>query len=383
VTVAHVSTKNVPVEVQVIGNVEAYSTISVKAQVAGQLTNAYFHEGDFVKKGDLLFTIDPRPLQAALNQAEATLAKDQASLGQFQANLARDSAQMRYTESQATRFAELFKNGIISKDQSEQVRANADAIAQAVQADKAAIESAKAAIGASNAAVENARVQLGFTSIRSPITGRTGNLTVKAGNVVTANNMELMTINEVEPIYVTFSVPEAQLTAIKKYMAQGKLQVRAQPQDDAAAVETGNLTFVDNAVDMTTGTIRLKGTFQNTDHKLWPGQFVRVTLRLTTQANALVVPNQAVQTGQSGSFVYVVKEDRTVDSRNVTTGARVDQDMVIDSGLEVGETVVTEGQLRLAPGSRIVVRDGRGGGRGEGRGKAGREGGASAERPKS
>jgi multidrug efflux system membrane fusion protein len=383
VTVAHVSTKNVPVEVQVIGNVEAYSTISVKAQVAGQLTNAYFHEGDFVKKGDLLFTIDPRPLQAALNQAEATLAKDQASLGQFQANLARDSAQMRYTESQATRFAELFKNGIISKDQSEQVRANADAIAQAVQADKAAIESAKAAIGASNAAVENARVQLGFTSIRSPITGRTGNLTVKAGNVVTANNMELMTINEVEPNYVTFSVPEAQLTAIKKYMAQGKLQVRAQPQDDAAAVETGNLTFVDNAVDMTTGTIRLKGTFQNTDHKLWPGQFVRVTLRLTTQANALVVPNQAVQTGQSGSFVYVVKEDRTVDSRNVTTGARVDQDMVIDSGLEVGETVVTEGQLRLAPGSRIVVRDGRGGGRGEGRGKAGREGGASAERPKS
>src|SRR5689334_776171 len=247
VTVAHVSTKNVPVEVQVIGNVEAYSTISVKAQVAGQLTNAYFHEGDFVKKGDLLFTIDPRPLQAALNQAEATLAKDQASLGQFQANLARDSAQMRYTESQATRFAELFKNGIISKDQSEQVRANADAIAQAVQADKAAIESAKAAIGASNAAVENARVQLGFTSIRSPITGRTGNLTVKAGNVVTANNMELMTINEVEPIYVTFSVPEAQLPAIKKYMAQGKLLVRAQPQDDQADVETGTLTFVDNA----------------------------------------------------------------------------------------------------------------------------------------
>jgi multidrug efflux system membrane fusion protein len=383
VTVALASTRNVPVEVQVIGNVEAYSTISVKAQVAGQLTNAYFHEGDFVKKNDLLFTIDQRPLQAALNQAEATLAKDQASLGQFQANLARDSAQMRYTESQATRFAELFKNGIISKDQAEQVRANADAIAQAVQADKAAIESAKAAIGASTAAVENARVQLGFTTIRSPITGRTGNLTVKAGNVVTANNMELMTINEVEPIYVTFSVPEAQLTAIKKFMGQGKLQVRAQPQDDQAAVETGNLTFVDNAVDMTTGTIKLKGTFQNTDHKLWPGQFVRVTLRLTTQANAIVVPNQAVQTGQSGSFVYVVKEDRTVDSRNVTTGARVDQDMVIASGLEVGETVVTEGQLRLAPGSRIVVRDGRGGGgKGEGR-KGGREGGAPAERPKS
>ncbi len=387
VTVAVASTRSVPVEVQVIGNVEAYSTISVKAQVPGQLTNAYFHEGDFVKKGDLLFTIDPRPLQAALNQAEATLSRDQAALGQFQANLARDSAQARYTESQATRFAELFKNGIISKDQSEQVRANADAVAQAVQADKAAIESAKAAIGASTAAVENARVQLGFTSIRSPITGRTGNLTVKAGNVVTANNMELMTINEVEPIYVTFSVPEAQLPAIKRYMAQGKLQVRAQPQDDQVASETGTLTFVDNAVDMTTGTIKLKGTFPNTDHKLWPGQFVRVTLRLTTQTNAIVVPNQAVQTGQAGSFVYVVKEDRTVDSRNVTAGSRVDQDVVIDSGLEAGETVVTEGQLRLAPGSRIVVRDGRGGGRGEGRGegkgRGGREGGPPAERPKS
>jgi multidrug efflux system membrane fusion protein len=194
--------------------------------------------------------------------------------------------------------------------------------------------------------------------------GRTGVLNVKQGNVVMANSVDLMSINQVEPIYVTFAVPEAQLPAVKRYMEQGKLPVRAQPQDNPESAETGVLTFVDNAVDMTTGTIKLKGTFPNTGRGLWPGEFVRVTLRLTTQANAVVVPNEAVQTGQNGSFVYVVKQDRTVESRPVTTGARVDQDMVVDQGLEPGETVVTEGQLRLAPGSRVVVRDAGRGGRG-------------------
>ena len=332
VMVAVATQKNVPVEVQVIGNVEAYSTISVKAQVTGQLTKVYFQEGDYVKKGDLLFTIDPRPLEAALNQANANLAQDEATLGQAQANLARDSAQARYAEAQATRYPQLFDQKIISRDQAEQLRANADAIAQGVEADRAAIESARASIGASQAAVENAQVQLSYTSIRSPIDGRTGNLTVKQGNVVMANSQELMTINQVEPIYVTFAVPESQLPAIKNYMAQSKLPVRARPQDDPSGEETGVLTFVDNTVDITTGTIKLKGTFGNQDHKLWPGQFVRVTLRLTTQQNAVVVPNEAVQSGQNGSYVYVVKQDRTVDSRPVTTGARVDQDMVVESG---------------------------------------------------
>ncbi len=378
--VAKVAQRNVPVEIQVIGNVEAYATISVRAQVTGQLTAAFFHEGDFVKKDDMLFSIDPRPLEAALNQAKANLAKDQAVLGQAEALLARDSAQARYAEAQANRYAQLFDQKIISRDQAEQTRASADAIGQAVAADRATIESAKASIGATRAAVENATVSLGFTSIRSPIDGRTGNLTVKAGNVVTANNQELMTINQVEPIYVTFAVPEAQLTAIKTYMAQGKLPVRVKPQDETGAEETGVLSFIDNAVDTTTGTIKLKGTFQNKDHQLWPGQFVRVTLRLTTRQNATVVPNQAVQTGQNGSFIYVVKEDRTVESRPVTVGARVEEDMVIESGLEPGETVVTEGQLRLAPGSRIVVRDGRGGRGGEGRGAGEGRGGGEGRR---
>jgi multidrug efflux system membrane fusion protein len=357
------SKKDVPVEIQVIGNVEAYTTISVKAQVGGQLTIVSFREGDYVKTGDLLFTIDQRPLEAALSLATANVAKDEASLGQAQANLSRDTAQNKYTEANAARYAELFQAGVVSKDQSEQLRASADASGQALAADKAAIASAQAAIGASKAAIDNARVQLSYTSIRSPIDGRTGNLSVKQGNVVMANSQELVTINQVEPIYVTFAVPEAQLPAIKRYMAERKLAVRAGPQDSPEDEETGVLTFVDNSVDTTTGTIKLKGTFANSDHKLWPGQFVRVTLRLTIQPNAIVVPNQAVQTGQNGSFVYVVKQDRTVEMRPVTTGARVDQDMVVDQGLQLGETVVTEGQLRLAPGSRVVVRDGRGGGR--------------------
>jgi multidrug efflux system membrane fusion protein len=379
VVTANASVKNVPVEVQVIGNVEAYSTISVKAQVTGQLTSVHFQEGDYVKKNALLFEIDPRPLEAALNQTQAQLSKDEALMKQAEANLARDAASARYQESQANRYTELQKSGIISKDQAEQIRANADAVQQAVAADKAAIESSKASIGASRAAVDNAKVQLSYTKIYSPIDGRTGNLTVKMGNVVMANSMELVTINEVEPIYVTFSVPEAQLPAIKRYMGSSKLPVRAQPQDDSAEPETGLLTFVDNTVDTTTGTIKLKGTFTNHDHKLWPGEFVRVTLRLTTQQNAVVVPNAAVQTGQNGSFIYVVKSDKTVDARTITTGARVNEDIVVTSGLETGETVVTEGQLRLAPGSRITLRDTSGGRQGGGR-DGGRRGGGGGRR---
>ncbi len=359
VVVATVSEKDVPVNIDVIGNVEAYSTISVKAQVGGELTKVSFHEGDFVKQNDLLFTVDPRQYTAALNQAQANVARDTAALGQAQANLARDAANEKYAQAQAARYQKLFEVGVVSREQSDQMRSSADALEQTILADRASIESARAQIGASQAAIENTKVQLSYTTISSPINGRTGNLTVKQGNVVSANTMELVTIAEVQPIYVTFSVPEAQLGEIKKYMGQGKLPVHATAQDDNTQSEVGVLTFIDNTVDATTGTIKLKGTFPNEDRKLWPGEFLRVTLRLTTHSNAVVVPNQAVQTGQDGQFVYVVKNDKTVELRPVVTGTRVDQELVIDSGLAPGETVVTEGQLRLAPGSRVQFRDGR------------------------
>ena len=371
VTVATAVHRDVPVEVQVIGNVEAYTTIMVKAQVGGELMAVHFNEGDFVKKGDVLFEIDRRPLEASLNQAIANVARDQAALGQAQANLAKDNASAKYADAQAKRYADLAQSGIMSRDQAEQLRANADAVLQAVVADQAAIESAKASLGAGQAAVEQAKVQLSYTTIRSPIVGRTGNLAVKQGNVVMANSVDMLTINQIEPIYVTFSVPEAQLNLIKNYMGQGKLAVKAKPQNEASAEETGTLTFIDNTVDATTGTIKLKGTFSNSDHKLWPGQFVRVTLRLTTQQNAVVIPNEAVQAGQNGQFVYVVKQDRSVEVRPVVQGQRVDQDLVIQQGLEAGEVVVTEGQLRLGPTTKVIVRDGNGGGRGGGEGRGG------------
>jgi multidrug efflux system membrane fusion protein len=330
VVVATVSQKDVPVNIDVIGNVEAYSTISVKAQIGGELTKVSFHEGEFVKKGDLLFNIDPRPYEGALNQAQANLARDTAAQGQTEANLARDAANEKYAQAQAARYQKLFEAGVVSKEQADQMKSSADALEQTILADKAAIESARAQIVASKSAVENAKVQLSYTTIRSPIDGRTGNLSVKQGNLVAANTMELVTIAEVQPIYVTFSVPEAQLGDIKKYMAAGKLPVNATPQDNNTQKETGVLTFIDNSVDPTTGTIKLKGTFPNEDRKLWPGEFLRVTLRLTTRSNAVVVPNQAVQTGQDGQFVYVVKDDKTVELRPVVTGTRVDQELVID-----------------------------------------------------
>jgi len=362
VTVTRAAVQDVPLEIQAIGNVEAYATVSVKAQITGPILQVHFGEGDFVKRGDLLFTIDPAPFEAQLSQAEATLARDEAMSSQAEANRRRDAAQAKFQLDQAARYQALLTRGIIGRDQAEQIQASADALSQTVRADEAAIKSSEAAVAASRAAVVNTRIQLGYTEIRSPLDGRTGNLTLKAGNVVSANTIELISINQVQPIYVTFAVPEAHLPRVKQFMAEGKLPVTAIPQDSSAQPETGVLTFIDNNVDMTTGTIKLKGTFGNAGRKLWPGQFARVTLKLTTQRGAVVVPSQAVQIGQDGAFVYVVKADQTVEARPVEAGTRFDQGTVIQSGLAAGDTVVTEGQLRLAPGMKIRLREGRGGG---------------------
>ncbi len=373
-TIAKVGQKTVPIEVQVIGNVEAYSTIGVKSQVGGSLIQVGFKEGESVKKGALLFVIDPRPFEASVSQAKATLARDQAQAGLARANLARDTAQWKYAESQTGRYAKLKEEGVVPADQAEQMRSDSDAKHEAVRADEASIESAKAAIDADQAMLDTANVNLSYTTIRSPVDGRTGNVNLKLGNLVKANDTDLVTINEVRPIYVTFSVPEVQLSAIKQRMTQGQLAVFAEPQGAAVGEPVrlqGKLTFLDNTVDPSTGTIKLKGTFANEDGRLWPGQFVRVTLRLANVTDALVVPTQAVQSGQEGSYVYVVKTDMSVESRPVTPGMRVDQEMVIDKGLSVGEQVVTEGQLRLAPGMRVTLR-GPGGGPGAPGGTGGR-----------
>ena len=377
VVVATAEKKDVPIEVAAVGVVEAYTTISVKSLVSGQLTDFFFKEGDYVHKGDKLFTIDSRPYEAQLAQAKANLAKDVALLAQAQANLSRDSSSQTYLHNTAERYARLGADGIISRDQIEQLSSQADAAAQGLAADKAAIESAKAQMGADEANIQNVEVQLSYCVMPAPIDGRTGNVSVKKGNIVAPNTVEVLTINQVEPIYVTFSVPEAQLPEIRRYMAQGALTVTTKPQDGNDTGQQGKLTFIDNQVDTTTGTIKIKGTFPNTDRKLWPGQFLNVTLRLTTQPNAVIVPNQAVQNGQDGQFIYVVKPDQTVEARTVTTGPRTDQSLVILTGIEAGETVVTDGQLRLQPGSQVTTGSGRGGGGGGGRKGGGRKGPSS------
>ncbi|HVT47691.1 MAG TPA: efflux RND transporter periplasmic adaptor subunit [Vicinamibacterales bacterium] len=388
VVVGHVTQKDVPVDIAAIGNVEAYSTITVRAQVTGVLTGVHFNEGDFVKPGDKLFTIDPRPYQAALQEAEATLARDEALLTQSQAQLARDLANAAYLKGQSTRQGELVARGLISKDLGEQATSAAAAGDASVAADQAAVKGAEAQLDAQRAAVDSARLQLGYTSITSPISGRTGSLMAKAGNLVTANSTELLTITQIQPVYVTFSIPAVHLPAIKQHMAEGVLDVTATPQDGGDPA-VGQLSFIDNAVDPTTDTIKLKATFKNADHVLWPGQFARVSLRVATLPHVDVVAAEAVQTGQDGQFVFVVKPDSTVEQRPVTTGQAAGEDVVITKGLATGETVVTEGQLRLEPGTHVTLADpttgeaaapaaGNGangrGGNGQGRGRGGRGG---------
>jgi multidrug efflux system membrane fusion protein len=378
VLVATAAKKDVPIEVSAVGTVEAYTTVSVKSMVTGELTDFFFKEGDYVHKGDKLFTIDSRTYEAAIKQAEANLLKDRALQTAAEANLNRDVASQQYQHATAERYQNMLKDGIVSRDQAEQLASNAAAGLQSVDADRAAIESAKAQIEADQANIANLRVQLSYCVQPATIDGRTGNVSVKKGNIVAANSTEILTINEVTPIYVTFSVPEAKLNDIRKYMALGKLPVMAKAQDEAGPGETGAVTFIDNSVDTTTGTIKIKGTFENKDLKLWPGQFLNVTLRLTTVPNAVIVPNQAVQNGQDGQFVYVVNDNK-VEARPVTIGERVDQDLVILSGLEAGETVVTDGQLRLQPGSAVSIGEGGGGGRrgggAKGKGAAAPDGG--------
>ncbi len=357
VSLASVMTRDIPVQVYGIGNVEAYSTVTVRSQVSGELIRVHFTQGQEVKKGDLLFEIDPRPFQADLNRAEANLSRDSAVLKQAEANLAKDIAQAKNAAIEQERYEKLFAKGVAAKEQYDSVRTNAEALEAAVKADQAAIDNAREAIRADRAAMETARLNLSYCSIRSPIDGRTGSLLVNQGNVIKTNDTSLVVINQVHPIYVTFSVPEKELPAIKKYMAEGRLPVEAVIPSDPAPPPEGILTFVDNTVDQATGTIKLRGTFDNGDRRLWPGLFVNVAVTLTTQKGAVVVPAQAVQTGQSGAYVFVVRPDMTAEARLVKVGSIVRGDAVIAEGLQRGEKVVTDGQLGLVNGVKVQAKE--------------------------
>jgi len=356
VLVSKAMLKSVPIEIQSVGNAEAYSSVSVKSQVGGELTVVDFKEGTDVRKGDRLFVIDPRPYESQVAQAEAALAKDKAQLQAAQANLSKEIAQEEFAQAQAKRYSELLQKGLLAPDSAEQINAQAKAASEAVRADRAEIDSMQANIAADQAALDRAKLQLEYCTIRSPIDGRTGQLMVKQGNVVKATDVELVTINQLHPIYVTFTVPEINLPLIKARMAAGKVSVVVYLQGQDEAVETGTLTFVENTVDSATGTIRLKALFDNRADKLWPGQFVRVVVRSNDSSNSIVVPVTAVQTRQDGKFVFVVKPDMTVEARAVLAGRTIERDVVIEKGLSEGESVVTTGQLRLIPGSRIQIK---------------------------
>lgn len=357
VSVAPVTQESVPFELRIVGNVEASSTVQVKSQVAGPLDRVHFTEGQNVPKGALLFDIDPRPFRDALRQAEAAVARDQAQLRQAEATLARDTAQARNADADANRYGELAKAGVISKAQHDQYRTSADVTREGVRAAQAAIESAKASLESDLAAVDRAKLDLSYAQIRSPISGRTGNLLVHPGNLVKANDVPLVIINQVSPIFVTFSVPEQHLAAIRQRSGRQKLAVHVTPHDAPDRSIPGYVSVVDNTVDPATGGIRLKATFENRDGLLWPGQFVNVTLTLDTQQNATVVPTEAVQNGQKGSFLYVVKPDKSVEPRQVETGRIAGSRTVIQSGVAPGETVVTDGHMRLFPGAKIQAVD--------------------------
>jgi membrane fusion protein, multidrug efflux system len=328
VLVERAAGRDVPVEIHAIGTVQAHSLVLIRSQITGPITEVHFREGQEVRAGDPLFTIDPRPFEAALNLAEA--------------NQKRDEAQLISARLEFERTSNLFAARIDSQQDYDTAQAAYQAQAAVVVAD--------------NASVSSAQVSLGYTRIVSPIDGRTGNLTVKKGNVVKAPDDVLVSLTEVHPIYVAFAVPEQQLPAIRRQARQAALPVEVVVPDDPDHPARGELTFIDNTVDTNTGTILLKGTFANPDDVLWPGQFVHVSLTLSNLVDATVVPSQAVQTGQNGEFIFVVQPDQTVEARPVVTGIAYDGQTVIASGIAPGETVVTDGQLRLVPGTKVEVK---------------------------
>jgi multidrug efflux system membrane fusion protein len=331
VVVARVAEKDMPFLIKSVGQVQAYSTVSVKAQVGGEVLSVHFKEGQNVKRGDLLFVIDRRPFEVALRQTESQLEKDRALLRNAEADLAR--------------YTNLVRKDYVTKEQYDSLAANRDVLVAAIKADEASIA--------------NAKLELEYCTITSPIDGRTGSLLIYQGNIIKANDTNpAVVILQIVPIYVTFSVPEQFLPRIKDYMSKGDLKTEVFPAGEDGPSIAGVLTFIDNAIDPATGTITLKATFPNEDRALWPGQFLNVSLTIFTEKNAVVVPSRAVQTSQTGQYVFVIKADMTVEMRPVKIDRAVGEETVIAEGLKPGETIVTDGQLRLVPGSRVAVKQG-------------------------
>jgi membrane fusion protein, multidrug efflux system len=327
VNVAKAVSQDVPFELAAVGQVQAYSTVSVKAQVGGEIVSVNFKEGQDVRKNDILFVIDRRPFEVALKQAEAQLEKDRALLRNAEADLAR--------------YANLVRKDYVTKEQYDSLVANRDVLVAAIKADEAGIA--------------NARLELEYCTMTSPIDGRTGSILIHEGNIIKANDLPAVTILQVSPIYVEFSVPQQYLPQIKDYMSKGDLKTEAFPSGEGSPAIAGVLSFVDNTIDTATGTIVLKATFPNADRALWPGQYLNVSLVLFIEKSAVVVPSQAVQTGQTGQYIMVVKNDMTVESRTVEVDRAYGNLTVIRSGLQAGETVVTDGLLRLIPGARVEI----------------------------
>jgi multidrug efflux system membrane fusion protein len=330
VLVGTVTEKTVSVELKVIGNVEPYSTVSIKSRIAGQLVQVNFKEGQDVKTGELLFVIDPRPYEAALKQA--------------QANLEKDKALAIKAKTDAVRYAELIRKQFVSQQEYDQAKATAESLGATVNSDQVA--------------VQNAQLNLSYCYIKAPITGRTGSLLAHQGNMIKENaDTAMLVINQIQPIYVTFSVPQRHLTEIRKYVAEEKVPVEAVIPGQENP-ETGLLTFINNTVDTATGTFVCKATFTNEHKRLWPGLFVNVVVKLASEPNAVLVPTQAVQTSQEGQIVFLVKPDLTVEVRPVEVGRAIDGDTIVSKGLKPGDRVVTDGQLRLVPGAKIQIKSG-------------------------
>jgi multidrug efflux system membrane fusion protein len=355
----------VPTYLDAIGKTVAREVVSIQPQVSGRITKIHFTDGANVKKGQLLFTIDTRPFEASLRQAQANLSKDSALKKQAEANLAREIAQAKWGLSQVERYRVLVEQGVVPREQYEQYRANYDSLKANVEAARAAVRSADETMKVDAAAIESAKVQLSYSYIRSPIDGRAGQRLVDIGNVVNpggssnggsnGNSNSLLVIERLDPIYADFTISQNSLTAVQQQMRQGSLRAEVRLPDTGAEAVVGELTFLDNSVQNATGQVTLRATIPNVGHQFWPGRFVNIRLVLNTIHGAVLVPTTAPQMSANGSFIYVVKQDSTAEQRPVVLGQTQGDMIVVVSGVEAGERVVTNGQLGVTPGGKVVI----------------------------